>query len=274
MDQFFSWLSNNPVATYVLIISFAVLVVFFVWTFGKAFYEGRSISFWPPKIGEKVTISNDDSHPSTKSKVASVYSYFDEPLLISSDQKNMCKIYSDFILWEKCTFMLWILVPPKGEGLRNAPSNRYILSHYTSQASEEDQTYYNQFCFRYTLSDKWQVTFSNNKVEYPSKTPQVLDGLTPGWHHFLVAWDRAVPKIILQIDGGKHGRDISTSSFTSWPEKLADSATIGAWVTNWAGHYCETKLFSLKIFDEFFESTDSVVKEHLKLKPNRYVIGE
>jgi len=53
MADFFNWLSNNPVATTTLIVSFGVLVTATTLIYVVAFFQGRSISFWPPKIGEK-----------------------------------------------------------------------------------------------------------------------------------------------------------------------------------------------------------------------------
>ncbi len=53
MSEFFTWLSNNPIATTIFVISFAVLVGALVATYSVAFYQGREISFWPPKIGTK-----------------------------------------------------------------------------------------------------------------------------------------------------------------------------------------------------------------------------
>jgi len=53
MDKFFSWLSQNPIATNTLIIAFGVLVSSLVLIYTVAFFQGRSVSFWPPKIGEK-----------------------------------------------------------------------------------------------------------------------------------------------------------------------------------------------------------------------------
>lgn len=53
MDEFFRWLSNNPVATTTLIVSFGVLVTSATLIYLVAFFQGREISFWPPKIGQR-----------------------------------------------------------------------------------------------------------------------------------------------------------------------------------------------------------------------------
>ncbi len=53
MPELFKWLSSNPTATLVVISLFGILVVFAVLIYLVAFFQGREISFWPPKIGEK-----------------------------------------------------------------------------------------------------------------------------------------------------------------------------------------------------------------------------
>lgn len=51
MAELFKWLSDNPVATTSLVIVFIVLAGAVIATYLIAFFEGREISFWPPKIG-------------------------------------------------------------------------------------------------------------------------------------------------------------------------------------------------------------------------------
>jgi len=53
MEEFFKWLTNTPIASNVLIIAFSVLLFAAILIFSFAFYQGRDISFWPPKIGQK-----------------------------------------------------------------------------------------------------------------------------------------------------------------------------------------------------------------------------
>ncbi|MEI6499379.1 MAG: serine/threonine-protein kinase [bacterium] len=53
MAEFFIWLSSNPFATSALIVSFGVVVTAITMIYLVAFLQGRSISFWPPRIGEK-----------------------------------------------------------------------------------------------------------------------------------------------------------------------------------------------------------------------------
>ncbi len=53
MGDFFNWLSANPVATTALIASLGVLVVTITLIYVVAFFQGREILFWPPKIGQR-----------------------------------------------------------------------------------------------------------------------------------------------------------------------------------------------------------------------------
>ena len=55
MNTFFDWLSNNSLATTAFIIIFALLFLFVVIVYLVSFSQGRSLSFWPPKIGERPT---------------------------------------------------------------------------------------------------------------------------------------------------------------------------------------------------------------------------
>jgi len=51
--DFFTWLSNNPIAMTVFVIVFSTLAGVILITYLIAFFEGREITFWPPKIGGK-----------------------------------------------------------------------------------------------------------------------------------------------------------------------------------------------------------------------------
>jgi hypothetical protein len=59
MDAFFSWLSSNPVVANVLIVALGAVVLSVVLIYLVAFFQGREVSFWPPKLGKKpVTLSS------------------------------------------------------------------------------------------------------------------------------------------------------------------------------------------------------------------------
>lgn len=53
MSEFFKWLSTNQIAASTIIIAFGLLIVSIVLIYIIAFFQGRGIAFWPPKIGAK-----------------------------------------------------------------------------------------------------------------------------------------------------------------------------------------------------------------------------
>jgi serine/threonine-protein kinase len=70
MTDFFKWLSSNPIATNAFTIAVSVIVISIVLIYVVAFFQGRSISFWPPNIGErpgKLKEQNEDLRSTTKS---------------------------------------------------------------------------------------------------------------------------------------------------------------------------------------------------------------
>lgn len=58
MNQFFTWLSANPFATNIVIAAFGILAVAVTLIYVIAFFQGRDVSFWPPKIGHKPDKTN------------------------------------------------------------------------------------------------------------------------------------------------------------------------------------------------------------------------
>jgi len=53
MEKFLEWLSNNPNVAVIMIVSLGFLVVSATLIYVVAFFQGREISFWPPKIGAR-----------------------------------------------------------------------------------------------------------------------------------------------------------------------------------------------------------------------------
>jgi hypothetical protein len=64
MTTFFDWLSNNPIATTVFIVAFGSAVTCATLIYMIAFLQGREISFWPPKVGEKPSATKNPKTPS------------------------------------------------------------------------------------------------------------------------------------------------------------------------------------------------------------------
>jgi len=93
--------------------------------------------------------------------------YLDDSLLVSSEKLNPLKISADFFLWPKCTVMLWVLIPPKGRGLRDSPNNRYLFAHHTGKTNEERDAYKNQFALRHSSTHhRWEFLTSNGSAKY------------------------------------------------------------------------------------------------------------
>ncbi len=51
MSDFLIWLTNNPTASMTIITGITILLVAITLIYLVAFFQGREISFWPPKIG-------------------------------------------------------------------------------------------------------------------------------------------------------------------------------------------------------------------------------
>ena len=63
MSDFFSWLSGGSLSAIIFTIAFGVLIVGIILFYAFAFIQGRPVSFWPPKIGEKPKTS--EKNPAT-----------------------------------------------------------------------------------------------------------------------------------------------------------------------------------------------------------------
>jgi len=70
VDAFFNWLSSNPAATTTLVVAFGLIVVAVVAIYLVAFFQGREISIWPPKIGARPESKGKfgPAHPVTEAK--------------------------------------------------------------------------------------------------------------------------------------------------------------------------------------------------------------
>jgi serine/threonine protein kinase len=53
MGNFVDWLSHNQAASATIIVAFSLMVVTLIVIYAVAFFQGRAVSFWPPKIGPK-----------------------------------------------------------------------------------------------------------------------------------------------------------------------------------------------------------------------------
>jgi hypothetical protein len=195
-------------------------------------------------------------------------SLFQGPQFISAAVKDQPKISASFVRWQQCTIVAWVLVPLKGQGLRGGPTYRYLLSHRTHQLEKGKDS--NVFALRYypPEDNQWGIWISNEQAEHNHLT--ISDRLEPGWHHFLIAWDHSVPRLVFLIDGGSQGSNCTSSYRTCWPARHTNDAFVGSWVAPpppFANSYCETRLSHLLLFDSYLTPEDPVIRDHLERKP-------
>jgi len=88
MADFFNWLSSNPLATTTLIVSFGVGVTATTLIYVIAFLQGRSISFWPPSIGEKPSQPQKPESAREKTQPFSVVSGSSDSPAVSDFHSN------------------------------------------------------------------------------------------------------------------------------------------------------------------------------------------
>lgn len=267
MTQIIDWLSNNTAAGTWALILVTMIVLAVILMYLIAFKQGREISFWPPKIGHKPNVNKEKAK--NQSDFINLYYLSKTPQLIMGEKKNRLVITSEFILWEKCTILVWIYVTPQGSGIRNAPHNRYIFGHHTGNHPTIKWRDKNVFAMRYSLNNKWVVIFNNATADESDATLSVDDKLNTGWHHFLISWDKSKPSVNLLIDEGLSGNDLLEEAFRNhYPELRADNISVGSWPNNWEGHYCETQLYNLQIINEYYENLDNIIRDHIRSKPS------
>lgn len=192
---------------------------------------------------------------------------FDEPTWISSERRNQVPISSEFLKYDRCTILFNILLPSKGEGLRTAPHNKYVVAHRFGKVGENDV---NVFGVKYSMRNCWEITFSNNKGENVKKYLRIVDGQEPGWHQFVISWDRNKPEIQFQIIGisnNSRWADRLENYLNNWPERFDESALIGCWAsqTPYADSYIETKIANFWICNDYLGINHSIVQEHRRL---------
>lgn len=186
----------------------------------------------------------------------------DDDLWISARRNNRLCVDSSFLSRDESTILFWVLVPSKGVGLRNAPHNKYLFSHHTGEG--ENSRHYNEFYFRYSSNNTWDFVFSNPNGETPNDLDKYKskDGLSDGWHHVQISWNHSKPILKLLVDAGSSISVTSKNYLTYWPRELNDCVYFGAWVSNYADSYVETKISRLWICDRCLDVKDPRVIEH------------
>ena len=192
---------------------------------------------------------------------------FDDPTWISSERKNQVPISSEFLKYDRCTILFNVLLPLKGEGLRNAPHNKYLIAHRFGKAGDQDA---NVFGVKYSGRNTWEITFSNNKGENVKRYLRIADELENGWHQFVISWNRNKPEILFQIIGISNNSkwtDRLENYLNNWPEKFDQSAFVGCWSsqTPYADSYIETKIANFWICNDYLGINHPIVIDHRKL---------
>ena len=212
------------------------------------------------KLVSKQHVRKEKSYP---------YSYFeDAPVFIGSNSNRIFYIPSDFILWEKCTIMLWVLVSPYGDGIRKDSYSSYLLAHHTGKTG--DKKYYNQFSLRYSPDYQlWVLMISNQNATYYSHISIPDDpSLSPAWHHFMISWDRSEDKILFCIDGGKQIEVVQQAfPFNYWPMESFSRVSVGSWLSPFIENFCDTELYNMTISNDFLTPDDELVKNHFDNMP-------
>jgi hypothetical protein len=177
------------------------------------------------------------------------FEYLETPTRITHTRHNRLKINSGFLDWVQCSIMLWVLVPPKEEGLRLTKGrSRYILAHQLGGWDRGKNEWRNLFSLRYRGtgdSTIWEVAISNDIARRLAPRMSLPDRLTPGWHLFLIRWDSSKPEISFWIDGDAGGNVISQKFQDTWPKKLTNVVTVGAFSEadiEYENSYCETAM--------------------------------
>jgi hypothetical protein len=179
------------------------------------------------------------------------------PLITCKEQKHE-KINSNFLNYDECTILINVLVPNENTGLRNTKTQRYILGHRETVNGKE----INKFALRYSSNKKWEVIFSNAMDNLCSM--ERTDGLRPGWHQFMITWDKSQPQLDFRIDQGS--RETSITFLENWPEHLAETVCVGAWKSSDDDSFAEAKLADLWIINKYMGSNAQDVIEHRRLR--------
>jgi|GEM_PF-2662219 len=196
-----------------------------------------------------------------KSRVV-IEKVLEEDLWVSSSRRNRLCVDSSFLSRDEGTLLFWILVPGRGEGLRDAPHNRYLFSHQTGE--DGDSRHLNAFFLRYSSEETWDFWFSNPEGGMPNDLQRyrLEDRLTAGWHHVQISWNHSKPILSLLFDAGNSLSLTSKNYLPYWPREFDNYVYFGAWVSDYPESYVETKLRQLWICDGYLDATHSEVLRH------------
>jgi serine/threonine protein kinase len=93
MNELFKWLSENNIASIALILILLLIVSIYV----IAFFQGREISFWPPKIGSKPNkIENKEENESFENNKLNSFGPIQKGSIVEGVSGKKYKIESNF----------------------------------------------------------------------------------------------------------------------------------------------------------------------------------
>lgn len=190
---------------------------------------------------------------------------FSEPELVTAKSATCPELRADFLLGRSATIVLGVLVQERGEGLRNTPEYRYVLAHSTGRLT--GWNFGNLFCVRYAgKHGAWQLLFTNQHGQ--GKTLSIADSLPSGWHQLAVAWSPTGG--YMAWDNSKGMREtFDPGALSRWPQGIAPTVSLGCFhggegTALAAHHFCETKLWKLKVYPTFLPVGHSVLEQHLR----------
>jgi hypothetical protein len=201
--------------------------------------------------------------------------YMEVPTLITKASRNALRISSDFLRLNKCSLLLHVLMPKKEKTESPPYLTKFLIGHLgTSIETGRDEHGFDTtnsldlFCIRY-LTNRWQLTMSNHNGRWLYPFLEIRDRARPGWHQFILAWDKTKPLLIFIIHG-RDGESVSTSDLQFWPEQLDKTVSIGATYNTEGdtyndGTYIETQLAHLWIIPDFLNTDHPIVLKHRQL---------
>jgi hypothetical protein len=139
MNDFLVWLSSNSAASMSIAIAIAAIVIVAIFLYVIAFFQGREISFWPPKIGQKTDNPSSDSLFIKLEDRSDIQVSFEKRLsnaknvaLTGSSLAGIINHYGDFIQKKAetgCKFRFLIVHPEFYRGLdsRDAKEKAEVL---------------------------------------------------------------------------------------------------------------------------------------------------
>jgi len=168
---------------------------------------------------------------------------------IQANKSNDKTLPSRFLALPEGTVSIWVFVT---EQMMSGRKHRYPLSHCPRGGIRNKlvNKYLNVFAFR--------IRGRETPEQSPIFTLWCSDGggeetyihheraLSEGWHLFSASWSRTDDFIKFYVDSVLVG----AKKFEHWPEELATDCFVGTWPTRSAGHYVNSSVGPLRVYDK------------------------